>query len=264
MSLCQPGGGASCGACCGLYNFRDHSREGLHRVLARQTEALAATPRTPEAFRETVAQLRKTQPAPAFAQVRVCPALGFLDGAPERVGCLAHPLQTGGADLRDCGVYTSEICQSFECPSFIWLTDAQARLVRAACPDWYLYGLIITDVEFVRGVLGRLEALLARPVDPDAILRTPAALEAIRAVFALKEHPAAAGDGDIFGRFVPDASGEPVLRQIDYEVLGARAAPEDDLVLCLGIAVPSREALDRARSEIRLRLEAVAAALDLR
>src|SRR5690242_21172799 len=23
--LCQPGGGASCGACCGLYNFKDHS-----------------------------------------------------------------------------------------------------------------------------------------------------------------------------------------------------------------------------------------------
>lgn len=261
--LCQPGGGASCGACCGLYNFRDHSRGAIAEALGRQTDALVGVPRTQEAFREVALRLRSQQPAPAFSQVRVCPLLGFLDAGRTRVGCMAHPRQTGGVDLRDCGVYTADLCQTFECPSFLWLTDAQARLVRAACPDWYLYGLIVTDVEYVRGALRLIEDALARPVDPDALVASPAALSAMRALFRLKED-GGAGRGDIFGRFSPGPDGEPALRQIDYGRLGARTAPEDDLVLCLGIDVDSAKVLARARSEVRARVDGVLAALDLR
>lgn len=259
--LCQPGGGASCGACCGLYNFRDHSRAALAEVLGRQTDALAGVARTREAFREVAARVRAQQPAPAFAQVRVCPLLGFLDPERKQVGCMAHPRQTGGVDLRDCGVYTADLCQSFECPSFIWLTDGQARLVRAACPDWYLYGLIVTDVEYVRGALRLIEDALARPVDPDALVASPPALAAMRALFQLKENREA-GNGDIFGRFAPGADGEPSLRQIDYGALGARPAPEDDLVLCLGIEIRSAQALAQARAVVRARVEAVVAAVE--
>ncbi|HEX8537089.1 MAG TPA: hypothetical protein VF664_06465, partial [Cystobacter sp.] len=126
--LCQPGRGASCGACCGLYNFRDHSRASLTARLAEQTEAFAALPPKHGAWRtQALALLESRRASPLFPAVRVCPLLGFVDEGRARVGCLGHPKVTGGVDLRDCGVYHAELCETFTCPSFTWLTDAQAR-----------------------------------------------------------------------------------------------------------------------------------------
>lgn len=260
--LCQPGGGASCGACCGLYNFKDHARESVAAALARRTEALRGLPRTMAAYRAAAEPLRAGDEAPLFPSVRVCPMLGFLDEARSRVGCLAHPAVTGGIDLRDCGVYNAHTCQTFECPSFLWLDAGQARLIRAACPDWYLYGLVITDVEFVRGCLRLLGDELGGAVDPDRLVTNPAALAAVRALFALKETAPGRGEhGPVFGRFDPDGSGDGALRTLPYARLGLQAAPEDDVVLCLGYAPERPEALLQARALVREHVRAVAAAL---
>src|SRR5215218_1331157 len=215
--LCQPGAGASCGACCGLYNFRDHSRAALGARLARHTGRLAGVAREPGAFHEAArASAAEDRAEALFPAVRICPLLGFLQapGEPERVGCLAHPKATGGVDLRDCGAYRAEVCETFTCPSFGWLSDAQARLVQAACADWYLYGLVITDVEFVRGCLKLLAWRCGQEVAPQALLARPSALAALRALFALKEPAAEPGGEGLFGRFRPDAAGEPVLQAL--------------------------------------------------
>jgi hypothetical protein len=261
--LCQPGGGASCGACCGLYNFRDHSRAALTERLAEQTERLGALPREREAWGAAArALLEARREAPLFPAVRVCPLLGFVDEARGQVGCLGHPKVTGGVDLRDCGVYRSVICETFTCPSFGWLTDAQARLVRAACADWYLYGLVITDVEFVRGCLKLLEWEVGGPVPPERLEARPEALAAVRRLFALKETaPGRGTHAAVFGRFTRDTEGEPVPRALDYAALEVRAAPEDDVVLCLGYAPESRLALEAAREQVRQQVRAVARAL---
>jgi hypothetical protein len=259
--LCQPGRGASCGACCGLYNFKDHSRATLTERLAAQTATVRPLPKEPEAYQSAARALRHTTP-PLFPAVRVCPLLGFLDAEHTQVGCLGHPKVTGGVDLRDCGVYRADICETFTCPSFTWLTDAQARLVQAACADWYLYGLVITDVEFVRGCLRLLEWELAGPVDPEALTARPGALEAMRQLLALKETaPDRGTHAAVFGRFTPDTEGEPVSRTLDYAALGARAAPEDEVVLCLGYVPTRLEELSRARELVRAHVRAVALAL---
>jgi hypothetical protein len=270
--LCQPGGGASCGACCGLYNFRDHSRGALAATLARHTGRLAGVAPTPGAYSAAARQGAAEDRAQAlFPAVRICPLLGFLpspDGAQQqqqRVGCLAHPKVTGGADLRDCGVYRAEVCETFTCPSFGWLSDAQARLVQAACADWYLYGLVITDVEFVRGCLELLAWECGQEVAAARLLARPAALAALRHLFALKEEAAeaaAAGASGLFGRFRPDTEGEPVLQALDYAALGVHAAPEDDVVVCLGALPASAGALEAERARVRGRVRAVAHALE--
>lgn len=259
--LCQPGGGASCGACCGLYNFRDHSREALTAALNRHTDRLRDAPKTREAFSEAARELKAQEHSPAFPDVRVCPLLGFIDGERTRVGCLAHPLVTGGIDLRDCGAYTAELCQSFQCPSFIWLTPSQAELVRKACPDWYLYGLVLTDVELVRGTLSLIERALGESVDARRVLECSGALQAISALFALKERPLDRHAPTVFGRFAPDDAGAPSLRTIDYAALGARAAPEDDVLLCLGFAPTTPEGLEHARAVVRAGILRIADAL---
>ena len=260
--LCQPGGGASCGACCGLYNFRDHSRAALTRSLRRRTETIRPLPKEAEAYRGAARSLRRWDKDPLFPPVKLCPLLGFLDEEEKRVGCLAHPLVTGGVDLRDCGAYNASTCASFECPSFLWLNAPQARLVRAACADWYLYGLVITDVELVRGTVKLLEAATGGPVDLDQIIEVPDALEAARRHFRLKEEaPNRPEDAAIFGRFERDEHGEPASRTIDYGALGATSAPEDDLILCLGYAPASSAELQAARKLVRDSIGAIVAAL---
>ncbi|ABF90239.1 hypothetical protein MXAN_0796 [Myxococcus xanthus DK 1622] len=261
--LCQPGGGASCGACCGLYNFRDHSRLAVAEQLSMQTERLRRVPWEASAWHEAARELLAARRAePMFSAVRVCPLLGFVDNERKQVGCLAHPLVTGGTDLRDCGVYRSSVCETFTCPSFGWLTDAQAKLVQVACADWYLYGLVITDVEFVRGCLRLLEWELAGPARPEVLMEQPEALAAIRRMFALKETaPRRGTNATVFGRFNRDADGEPVPRTVDYVKLGVRASPEDDVVLCLGYAPKDATELMGARELVRSHVKAVARAL---
>lgn len=261
--LCQPGRGASCGACCGLYNFRDHSRAALTERLAEQTAQFRNVPKEQGAWRAAARQLVESRrEAPLFPAVRVCPLLGFLDDAKKQVGCLGHPKATGGVDLRDCGVYRASICETFTCPSFGWLEDAQARLVQAACPDWYLYGLVITDVEFIRGCLRLIEREVGGPARPEEMMSRPAALDAVRRLFALKETAADRSPyAPIFGRFTPDTEGEPVSRMLNYAKLGVRSAPEDDVVLCLGYDPADGATLTAARERVRIHVRAVARAL---
>lgn len=232
--------------------------------LAMQTERLRRVPWEASAWQEAARELLAARRSePMFSAVRVCPLLGFLDNERQRVGCLAHPLTTGGVDLRDCGVYRASVCETFTCPSFGWLTDAQARLVRAACADWYLYGLVITDVEFVRGCLRLLEWELAGPARPELLMEQPETLAAVRRLLALKETaPRRGANATVFGRFNRDADGEPIPRTLDYAKLGMRAAPEDDVVLCLGYAPHTKDALDRARSIVRASVRSIALAMD--
>jgi len=260
LHLCQAGP-ASCGACCGQYNFADHSREAVTSELRRHTRALAEVPRTREAFAEAARALKAAAPSPLFPLVRTCPLLGFLDAAETRVGCLAHPLVTGGPDLRDCGVYTADTCETFTCPSFIWLDDGLAGLVRDACADGYVYGLVVTDVEYVRGALDLLTRALCRPVTAEELRQK--ALPEMAALLRLKaDAPGRPAAGRVFGRFEHTGGEEPVLRTLDARALGCAPAPEDTLVLCLGYAPDSSEALEAARAVVRGAVSSVVAVLE--
>ncbi|BDG09726.1 hypothetical protein [Anaeromyxobacter paludicola] len=273
--LCQRRA-ASCGACCGLYNRVDHSRPAVEAILARHTEVLAGTPRTEPAFRTAAARLSAKEEAPLFPSVRLCPLLGYLDPARSRIGCLAHPLVTGGADLRTCGAYDVPTCEGFLCPSHSWFSEAEAELVEAVCgEDWYLYGLTATDVPFVRAALGGVAALTG--VMPGLRHLEPAAREdlredlrhrgnadfrrAMRRLFALKEELLPGSDG-LYGAFRPGPDGDPVPRQIDYAALGRdRASAYDALLTCMGADPRSGNDLEALEAEVRRRLDACARAM---
>jgi hypothetical protein len=248
-SLCQRQG-ASCGACCGLYNRADLSRAAVREDLRRSTALLARTPRTPEAFRAAAAERARQLPAPVFPSIRICPLLGFLDAAEERVGCLAHPKVTGGVDLRSCGVYDVLTCDAFLCPSHAHLREEEALLVAAAAGDFHLYGLVVTDAPFVHAILGALaERTGLRAAASD--LRHGPFQEALRALFSLKEDLEAGSEG-IFGAF-----------RVREAALGAagEGAPEDRILDALGADVASGNDEDALRAEIGRRLGRCAAAL---
>jgi hypothetical protein len=258
--LCQRRA-ASCGACCGLYNRADLSRAGVRQALDRRTAALRGLPRTAEAYRAAAGRLRADEAPPLFPLVRICPLLGWLDDAQTRVGCLAHPLVTGGPDLRDCGAYDVRTCDTFFCPSHSWLTEDEAELAAEALGgDAYLYGLVVTDVPFLRAALEGVARLAGARVRREHLSAEPFR-RALVALLALKEELAPGSEG-LFGAFRPAADGEPVPRALDYAALGRDApSPYDALLLAVGADPRSGNDLDALEEGVRARLVACAAAL---
>jgi hypothetical protein len=255
--LCQRGL-SSCGACCGLYNREDHGREAVRERLDARTDALAGVPRTREAFRAAAARIAASEPEPLFPSVRVCALLGWLDAARTRVGCLAHPA-AGGPDLRDEGVYDASVCESFLCPSHSWLGEEEAEIVDRTCADAHLYGLVVTDVPFVRAVLEGVGSLAGERIGPRHLER-PGFRAALRRLLALKEELEPGSEG-LFGAFRPGADGEPVPRRIDYGSMERAPSPWDAILVCVGADPRSGNDLDRMEGEVRTRLEACARVL---
>ncbi len=260
IRLCQRPG-ASCGACCGLYNVEDHSREALEAELWRRTRALQRVPREVAAFREAARALQAGAAAPLFPSVRNCMLLGFLDGGGARIGCLAHPLATGGLDLREAGVYDVLTCESFLCPSHAWLTEEEAGLVELGAGGWHLYGLTVTDVPFLRASLGAVAARTGARVE-GRHLEHPPFRRALARLLALKEELEPGSEG-LFGAFKPGRDGEPVPRRIDYEALARDTSPYDAILTCVGADPHSGNDLDRLEAEVVRRLDACATAFQL-
>jgi hypothetical protein len=258
MRLCQRER-ASCGACCGLYNRRDPSRAAVLAELRRRTAVLARTARTRGAFRAAARALEAAAPAALFPSVRVCPLLGFLDGE-DRIGCLAHPLATGGEDLRDCGVYDAATCEAFLCPSFSWLSEEEAEIAEEAAGGWHLYGLVVTDVPFLRAALAAIAEGTGAAVERRH-LGAPRFRAALKELLALKEELAPGSEG-LFGAFAPGRDGEPVPRRIDYDALGRAASRYDAMLTCVGADPRSGNDLDRLEDEVRRRLDACVGAFE--
>jgi hypothetical protein len=257
MNLCQRET-SSCGACCGLYNRRHPGRVAVTAELAHRTDALRAVPRTADGFGAAARALAAEADPPLFSSVRVCPLLGFLDEARTRVGCLGHPAATGGPDLRACGAYDVKTCDTFFCPSFAWLTEEEAEIAERAAGDWHLYGLVVTDVPFLRACLGAVAALAAARVERRH-LEAPAFRAALRRLLDLKTQLAPGSKG-LFGAFTPAPDGGDAPRRIDYAALGRSASPWDEILTCAGADPRSGNDLDRLEAEVRRRLDACAAA----
>lgn len=257
LRLCQRSH-ASCGACCGLYNVEDHSRDALTAELWRRTRALARVEKEEAAFRAAAARLAQGAAPSLFPSVRNCMLLGFLDEAGTRIGCLAHPLSTGGVDLRAAGVYDVLTCEAFLCPSHAWLTEEEAGLVELGAAGWHLYGLTATDVPFLRACLGAVAARTGARVERRHLDHAPFQ-RALARLLALKEELEPGSEG-LFGAFKPGRDGEPVPRRIDYEALARETSPYDTILTCVGADPHSGNDLDRLEAEVVRRLDACAAA----
>lgn len=200
-----------------------------------------------------------------------CPFLGLLSWTkttPEHartgpVGCLVHPLQNGGVDGRDCGVYDRTICEDYLCAAHSLLSEHERLLILAAIKDSYLYGLVITDVRFVRALLELTATINACSPTPSQLAR-PAAIEAAADYFELKRGwPYRAADG-ILGAVIPLKGLETKRRPTPAESLGQPSAPEDAILACLGTkALESLAELDHARALVRAKVARFAQATSL-
>ncbi len=255
--LCQPDPGKSCGACCGLYNYRGSNRANLVQRLKRRTDAFRRLQRTsPEALKRFSEWVRGSEDqGKRLETIYNCEFLGFLDPQCRRVGCLLHPGQHDGEDLRGCSFYGSELCDGHLCLSFQKLSDTEKRAVVLSLDDWYLYGICITDIDLCKGLF-RLSAERIGEEPPLAAVSRPAARKALREFFALKlSWPFRSNDEGRFGKYCL-AEDEYREARIAYERIGCDRSRYDAILLSLASDFSSAEELREAERLLESRIEA--------
>ncbi len=168
MNLCRPDSSKSCAACCGLYNVPNATRSALQFKLEKRTLAFREVERSPQAIEDYQMWVRANEAeGPLDEAIHVCEFAGFLDPQQRIVGCQLHPTGTGnqGVDLRGLCYYGSMACKSFFCPAWEEIPLRLRDMVCLLIDDWHVYGLVITDVDFVRSLFGLLEDRIEAELD---------------------------------------------------------------------------------------------------
>ncbi|MBU1565756.1 MAG: hypothetical protein KJ630_09015 [Proteobacteria bacterium] len=187
--LCQVSATVSCGACCGLYNLPNLSREILEVLLAKRTETFASVPRTEEGIfefkRRNKGPHRLSRPFPGFHH---CPFLGLIGDEKSHVGCLLHPAIPGnnGVDYRSLSWYGEQACRIYFCPATKKLPAVYKSILLQTIDNWYVFGLIVTEHALVTAYFKEVEFRLGRPIAVSDYTQNRVSTEAFREFAELK------------------------------------------------------------------------------
>lgn len=166
--LCQPDDSKSCGACCGLYNYVDSSRASLTQRLRSRTKRFRQLVKSKGDIKYYAKEMFAGEDfTPRYEVIYCCEFLGFLDEAGKKVGCLLHPAQNSGLDLRAGSFYGQEICAGHICPSHHFISVNQVQILIKIIDDWYLYGLCLTDIDLVTNYFRLLADRIGEELKPD-------------------------------------------------------------------------------------------------
>ena len=219
IHLCQPDQEKSCGACCGLYNYAVSTKESLVQRLKRRSDLFRRSVRGPGDLASFSAEVRRSEDgAKLYEVIYCCEYLGFLDDEGKRVGCLLHPLQNGGTDLRDVSFYGRELCEGHFCPSYHYIAREEKQALLHVLDDWYLYGLCVTDIDLVKEYFRLVSEGAGEMPSPDSFKKPPLR-QAARRFFAFKvDWPFRSEATNRFGKYYFDGS-QYMIHHIDYETL---------------------------------------------
>jgi hypothetical protein len=254
VHLCQPDDSKSCGACCGLYNYQDHSRPFLRRLLENRTALYVSFGDRfqREEYQEMEAAF-ETSPK-LLEAICNCEFLGFLDAGQKRVGCLLHPSRNQGEELRYHSYYGPALCANHFCPSYSYLTVAEQKAVVSVLDDWYIYGLVVTDIDLVKEFFRHAQERLGDSLDPRRLVRG-FARNALRDFFALKEQWAFAARTNRLGKYYFSYSEYQVAR-IDYEKRWKiKPSRFDKILLSLSSEFSSPEEVRKAEAVIEEKIQ---------
>lgn len=249
IHLCQPDSRKSCCACCGLYNYRDSSRESLVKRLRTRTELFHEIVRGKNDLKIFSEKTKKIEDREKIYEViYCCEFLGFLDHEEKRVGCLLHPLQNRDTDLRGASFYGKELCDGHLCPSYHYLSREEKLTLIEIMDDWHLYGLCITDIDLVKEYFRLLCDGIGDKMDTDKFC-SGTLRETMSRFFSLKTSwPFRSPEANRFGKYWFDGS-QYMISHIDYENLGCARSRFDRIFMSLTSRFKNREEL-RAGEEI--------------
>jgi hypothetical protein len=246
ITLCHPDEDKSCGACCGLYNWTDYSRDRITRLMHERTDAYLLGMREGRPPKEIKAMLLGVDtPDKLFDPIYNCPFVGFVDHQRRRVGCMIHPANNNGRELRDISLYGAEICGGHECPSHTYLTETERRGTAAVIDDWYLYGLVICDIDLVKEFFTIPADTLGEELRP-AVFEDPRVKRAAHAFFSLKESWPFAAQGRRFGKYSFSISEYRLERETGAGLLNAGPSPYEKIFVSLASEFQTEADAERA------------------
>jgi hypothetical protein len=260
ITLCQPDAEKSCGACCGLYNYADSSRESLVLRMRARTKRFRETVKNPgdvEYYAEETFSLEDF--TKRYEVIYCCEYLGFLDNMERKVGCLLHPAQNCGLDLRTCSFYGQEICAGHICPSHNFIMPSRLQSLLKIIDDWYLYGLCLTDIELVTTYFRLLADRIGAELRPEVF-----AIEDLKNVarefFNWKNNwPFRSEEVNRLGRYYFDGS-QYMISYIDYANFSRQISPLDSIFLSLSSSFNEASEIDQAENMIWSNMEKFVAA----
>ncbi|MGD0279876.1 MAG: hypothetical protein ABSC11_11280 [Smithella sp.] len=231
--LCQPGEGKSCGACCGLYNYVDSSRSSLALRLRARTKRFHQMVKNPgdvECYaKETLADEDFSK---RYEVIYCCEYLGFLDKEEKKIGCLLHPMQNSGLDLRDCSFYGQELCAGHLCPSHYFIPQSQSQILIKIIDDWYLYGLCLTDIDLVTTYFRLLADRVGRELKPELFDNVDLKNIALEYFNWKTTWPYRSLETNRLGKYYFDGS-QYMISYIDYAKFGREISPLNAIFLSL-------------------------------
>jgi len=157
--LCNPDDNKSCGACCGLYNFKDHSEEFINKLLIDRRREFNNFGNNLSDYKKI--REEKEKDYILSKTIYTCPFLSFIDNNTKKVGCLIHP-KVIDKDLRDVSFYGSKVCSEHKCTAYIYYTPVEIKAVTKFTHTWYVYGLVLHDIDFVRSFFNLIEDGISR------------------------------------------------------------------------------------------------------
>jgi hypothetical protein len=250
--LCHPDELKSCGACCGLYNYRINSRAVLTARLRQRSEIFSSFRNEPNLYCQAVAVLEGDK---LYATIYNCEFLGFIDEHEQRVGCLLHPQGNGGKDRRGISFYGADLCQKHLCPSHEKLTTTEKAVVIRLVNDWYLYGLCITDIDLVKTYLSHIQNAVGEEFNPNKLDTNPVLATIMQSFFSWKEQwPYRRNEALRFGKYY-FVEAEYHIAHIEYERLGLEPSPYDGIFLSLASEFTDREQVLAAERMVRDNIE---------
>jgi len=254
IMLCQPDNKKSCGACCGQFNWQNHSREAITKILELQTKtflALSDYNNLSEYKRLVNAAIKNTK---LFETIYNCEFLGFIDKEHQKTGCMLHPEVTQIPDLRNNCFYGTEICESHFCPGFGCLRTVEQKAVIQSIDDWYLYALIITDIDLVKEFFKHVENRLGESIK-EKHLNNPGLNNALKDFFQLKENWEFMAKENRLGKYY-FSKAEYNIARIEYkEKWDIPPSPFDKILVSLESEFKSLKELKKAESIIEDKIQ---------
>jgi len=231
--LCQPDERKSCGACCGLYNYVDSSRSSLKLRLRSRTKRFHQIVTNPgDVERYAKETLTEEDFSKRYEVIYCCEYLGFLDKEEKKVGCLLHPMQNAGLDLRDCSFYGQELCAGHLCPSHYFIPRSQSQILLKIIDDWYLYGLVLTDIDLVTTYFRLLADRVGGELKPELFDNVDLKNIALEYFNWKTTWPYRSLETNRLGKYYFDGS-QYMISYIDYAKFGREISPLNAIFLSL-------------------------------
>lgn len=246
VHLCQPDGQKSCGACCGLYNYQNSTRDALDTRLRARTILFKDVVKKRGDLSYYASQVKNTEDfAKRYEVIYCCEYLGYLDADCAKVGCLLHPVQNNGDDLRDVSFYGQELCSGHFCPSYHYLSREESLALIRILDDWYLYGLCVTDIDLVKTWFRLIAEAVHEMPSADKFSREVLKEISLR-FFSLKMNwPYRSHNTNRLGKYYFDGA-QYMIKNIDYSSFGIEMSRFNTLFLSLTSEFQDRSEIEEA------------------